>query len=63
MERDEVLRVKGLICLGYSQVETAEMTGISASQVNKISLGDIYRDIPWPDPDVGKIKMREQYNG
>ena len=60
MTKHEVYTVKLKICQGYSQIDAARAVGISASTVNRICLGDIHRDIPWPNPEVGEELLRER---
>lgn len=54
----EIHQVKLLICEGFSQVEAARAIGISAAHVSRICSGDIHRDIPWPNPEVGEKLMK-----
>lgn len=56
----EVHDIKRLICEGFSQTDTARAMDVSQAIVSKICMGDVHRDIPWPNPEVGEKVMRSR---
>ena len=60
MSKLEVHQVKLLICEGFSQIDTARAMGVSGAQVNRICLGDVHRDVTWPNPALGESLMRKR---
>lgn len=60
MNKEDVHVAKSLICQGHSQVEVARAVGVSASHMSRICAGDVHRDVPWPDPEIGERLMRDR---
>ncbi|KKK69806.1 hypothetical protein LCGC14_2930340, partial [marine sediment metagenome] len=56
----EVHQVKLLICEGFSQTDTSRALDISQAIVSKICMGDVHRNVPWPNPALGESLMRKR---
>ncbi len=60
LSRYEIWNIKKLICEGLSQTDVARVLDISQGSVSKICLGDLHRDIPWPNLKIGDRLMRDR---
>ena len=51
----DVARIKSELYHGRRQTEIAEIVGCSQGSISRISRGEIYYHIPWPDGSIGPM--------